>query len=265
MLLEAATRAVPRITLASVSRIGKRRANEDDLRCGRVESGWYAVLADGAGGHRDGAVASARAVQALEARSISRMGDWSPQTLHNAMHTAHAEVLVGQDGRAICDRMLTTVVVLWVDTARQQALWSHVGDSRLYRLRHRRVDFVTRDDSVVQDMLDAGLLTPAQAQRHPHKNQLLAALGLDGLLEPHTVRQPQPIQDGDAFLLCSDGWWDSLTSRQICDSLAQAGSAQHWLQLMQDDIRACGMPHQDNFSAVALWVGDPHQGPHQGG
>lgn len=257
MLLEARTRALPRITLASSSNIGGRRSNEDDLRCGQVAAAWYAVLADGAGGHRDGAVASARAVQALEARSLARMSEWSPETLDNAVHTAHAEVLAGQENKAISDRMLTTVVVLWVDGARQQAMWSHVGDSRLYRLRRGRVDYVTRDDSVVQDMLDAGLLTAAQADKHPHKNQLVAALGLDGLLEPHTVRHPQPIEEGDAFLLCTDGWWDSLQDNQILDTLNNADTPQHWLQLMQDCVEARAVPNQDNFSAVALWVGDP--------
>jgi serine/threonine protein phosphatase PrpC len=257
VLLDARTRALPRITLASASNIGSRRTNEDDLRCGQAGSAWYAVLADGAGGHRDGAVASARAVQALEARSVARIVDWSTETLNNAVHAAHAEVLAGQENKVISDRMLTTVVVLWVDEARQQALWSHVGDSRLYRLRRGRVDYVTRDDSVVQDMLDAGLLTAAQAEKHPHKNQLVAALGLDGLLEPHTVRNPQQIEEGDAYLLCTDGWWDSLTDTQAIETLNNADTPQHWLQLMQDCIEARAVPNQDNFSAVALWVGDP--------
>lgn len=257
MPLDARPRALPRITLASASSIGRRRTNEDDLRCGQVESAWYAVLADGAGGHRGGAIASARAVQALEARSIAGLADWSPEALDKALHAAHATVLMGQENTAINDRMLTTVVALWVDAERQQALWSHVGDSRLYRLRRGRVDHVTRDDSVVRDMLDAGLLTADQADKHPHKNQLVAALGLEDRLEPHTLRHPQPIEDGDAFLLCTDGWWDSLGDTQILETLNNADTPQHWLQLMQACIQARSVPNQDNFSAVALWVGDP--------
>ncbi|WP_374568589.1 PP2C family serine/threonine-protein phosphatase [Ideonella sp.] len=257
MLLEARTRAMPRISLASCSEIGARRANEDDVRSGHVGSAWYAVLADGAGGHRNGAVASARAVQALEARSVEGLPFWSPEVLTAALHGAHAEVLAGQGNLPLSERMLTTVVVLWVDAARQQALWSHVGDSRLYRLRRGSVDFVSRDDSVVQDLLDAGLLTASQARKHPHKNQLVAALGLDEQLEPHTLASPAPVEEGDAYLLCSDGWWDSLSEPQIIETLNNADTPQHWLQLMGDCIRAQHTPNQDNYSAIALWVGDP--------
>lgn len=257
MLLDTRTLALPRISLASCSEIGARRTNEDDLRCGRAGLAWYAVLADGAGGHRAGAVASARAVEALEAQSIERVSFWSPEALADALRVANTEVRQGQGDKPLAERMLTTAVLLWVDPGRQQALWSHVGDSRLYRLRGGRVDFVTRDDSVVQDLLDAGLLTAAQARKHPHKNQLVAALGLDEELAPHAVSGPESVEEGDAYLLCSDGWWDSLCDAQIIETLNNADTPQHWLQLMRECIEARLVPNQDNFSAVALWVGDP--------
>jgi serine/threonine protein phosphatase PrpC len=96
--------------------------------------------------------------------------------------------------------------VLWIDQTASRALWAHVGDSRLYRIRHGLVDMVTTDDSVVQRMTQTGLITAEQARRHPQKNQLLAALGAEGEIEPHTVARPVELADGDAFLLCSDGW-----------------------------------------------------------
>ena len=119
------------------------------------------------------------------------------------------------------------------------------------------IDLVTSDDSVVQRMVDAGLLTARQAQHHPKKNQLIAALGIQDAVEPHTLAQPVPIEEGDAFLLCSDGWWDSLEESVIADTLSDASSPDEWLTAMQRHIEAQDHPKQDNFSAVAVWVGDP--------
>jgi PPM family protein phosphatase len=114
---------------------------------------------------------------------------------------------------------------------------------------------LTSDDSVVQRMVDAGLLTPQQALVHPNKSQLVAALGIDDELEPHTVAQAVPLEPGDAFLLCSDGWWGALEEEAILRSLADADTPEEWLDAMQRHIEAQAAPRQDNFSAIAAWVG----------
>jgi serine/threonine protein phosphatase PrpC len=245
------------IAIATRSERGKRENNEDDLSAGRVGSGWYAVLADGAGGHAHGAEASQIAVDCVEEVMHREEPQFSPEHLHHTVLAAHAEVQRRQLPGDGASRMHSTIVVLWVDGASDRALWSHVGDSRLYRLRNGVIDLVTSDDSVVQRMVDAGLLTARQAQHHPKKNQLIAALGIQDAVEPHTLVQPVPIEEGDAFLLCSDGWWDSLEESVIADTLSDASSPDEWLTAMQRHIEAQDHPKQDNFSAVAVWVGDP--------
>ncbi len=251
------TTAMLALSLASCSEPGARDHNEDDLRCGHDGAVWYAVLADGAGGHRHGAEASRRAVQCIEAMVRHSAPPWPPQAIDDAVMAAHAEVQRGQGEAEGSDRMLTTVVALWVDAGTQQALWSHVGDSRLYRLRHGVIDHVTSDDSVVQRLFDAGLLSESQRRDHPYKNQLVAALGMSDDVEPHTVSQPVALQEGDAFLLCTDGWWGSLERADIAETLNNADTPEHWLRLMRERIVANEVDGQDNFSAVALWVGDP--------
>jgi len=72
---------------------------------------------------------------------------------------------------------------------------------------------VTQDDSVVQRMVDAGYLTPEEALTHPKKNQLLAAMGAEGGVEPNTIERHMAVEDGDAFLLCPDGWWEHFDKR----------------------------------------------------
>jgi len=251
------TSAALAIALAGCSEPGARTHNEDDLRYGREGAAWYAVVADGAGGHRGGAEASLRAVQSLEAAVRERPPPWQPRVLSEAVMAAHAEVLRGQGGAQGHERMLTTVVALWVDAASRQALWSHVGDSRLYRLRLGVIDYRTSDDSVVQRLFDAGLLTESQREDHPYKNQLIAALGMSDEVDPHTVAHPVALDEGDAFLLCSDGWWGSLHEHDIADTLNNADTPEHWLRLMRERIIERATPNQDNFSAVALWIGDP--------
>ncbi len=248
-----------KIRVAACSEIGQRTTNEDAVVAHENGPGWYAVLCDGAGGHRNGAEAARRAVARMQLALGDATLPWRPELLTGAVMAAHDDVRRGieESGRA---RMHTTLVALCVDAQRNFAMWTHVGDSRLYRLRNGRIDRVTNDDSVVQRLIDAGLITPAQAEDHPHKNHLVAALGIDDELEPHTTGA-EPLQDGDVFLLCSDGWWGSAGEAAIPDTLRLAQNPQDWLLAMRAEIESRELPNQDNFSAIALWVGDRQTAP----
>lgn len=247
------------IQIASRSETGARSNNEDHLRHGELGTGWYAALADGAGGHSNGAQAAELVVQLAVQQIEQRAGrqPLAPRDLGDAVLGAHDGLNRRQLGLRGRQRMHATLVLLWIDKARQQALWSHAGDSRLYLLRQGRVVETTRDDSVVQGMVDAGLLDVLQARRHPQRNQLLAALGSDEPIEPHCSGAALPLRDGDAFLLCSDGWHDPLEPADIEACLADARGADDWLAAMQCRVQAMQRPQQDNFSAIAVWVGDP--------
>ena len=208
---------------------GGRRYNED--ACGHWHSDRHlcCVLADGAGGHQRGAEAARRAVDCIERLLRDDAVGYSPANLSQMVRLAHSELVHHQDSVDPQARMHCTVVALWISPLAGHVLWTHVGDSRLYRIRHGRVDVVTVDDSVVQRMLQAGLITPAQTHKHSQKNQLLAALGMDGDVEPHTVVRPVELLDGDAFLLCSDGWWDHFDHTALVAALERADSPERWL------------------------------------
>jgi serine/threonine protein phosphatase PrpC len=240
-------------TVASRSELGQRRNNEDKVRVCRDGHRWVAILADGAGGHRDGAEASRRAVDALETALCADGAEFDADAITAAVLAAHADVFAAAQRNVHgAARMHSTVVVLWIDLARASALWSHVGDSRLYRVRDGVAVLLTSDDSVVQRMVDAGLMSAEQAGSHPQKNQLLAALGIEDDVEPHTASAT--LREGDAFLLCSDGWWDALDAQSIVDDLVRGESPDDWLDAMQQRIESRGAPRQDNFSAIAVWL-----------
>lgn len=248
---------------ASLSDPGRRHGNEDALHAASHGPIHYAVVADGAGGHHGGAIASHQVVQdlrtALDAHAHQTGGHLLPDQLTALITGAHARLQTVQREASGVTRMHTTVVVLWLHAHHGVALWSHVGDSRLYRLRYGSIDHISQDDSVVQRMVEAGLLTAAQALEHPARHQLLSALGIETEVEPHTLPGLVRIEDGDAFLLCSDGWWEPLGNELITRLYREASSPQDWLERMQRAIRAGNQPHQDNYSAVALWVNDPSE------
>ncbi len=250
---------MPDVVIASRSEVGARSRNEDYLQHGAFDAGWYAVLSDGAGGHSNGAVAADLVVRMVAheiGNQITQQGREKP-SLHEAVHTANEALNRQQQGLHGRKRMHATVVMLWIGKASREAVWSHVGDSRLYLLRQGRVVQVTRDDSVVQTLVDAGLIAPHEARSHAQRNQLIAAMGADEPIEPHVSDLGFLVQDGDAFLLCSDGWYDRLEEADIEQCLAEAGSVEGWLDGMQTLVLERQRENQDNFSAVAVWVGNP--------
>ena len=239
---------------------GARDHNEDDLRVGQAGRCAWAVLSDGAGGHSAGDEASHRVVTTLDLRlaEASTRGGLDPLALEAAIQQAHAALNQDQSrlqGQGRQQRMHATVVALWLDLAQSQAIWAHVGDSRLYLVRSGVAMPLTRDDSVVQQMVDAGFLSAEDALHHPRKNQLLSALGGPDAIDVHVAAAPLEVVAGDAFLLCSDGWWDVVQPPAVAQTLAVSGDARDWLERMATQIVAHGSAQQDNYSAVCWRLG----------
>jgi len=246
------------VEVASRSEVGQRSHNEDDLRHGTSGTQVYAVLSDGAGGHSNGAMASDIVVRTATLL-LQRATVFNPAVLEAAIEEANEVLNAGQEGLKSHQRMHATVVVLWLEAKEGQALWGHVGDSRLYRVRQGVAQQLTTDDSVVQHMVDAGFIKPEEARHHPRKNQLLAAMGSEETPYVHLTREPQVLIEGDVFLLCSDGWWDQLESADIERTMLQASGPGQWLDQMADLVAQRQVPNQDNYTAVAVWVGNPSE------
>ena len=252
------------IEVASRSEVGARSHNEDDLRHGTSGSQVYAIVSDGAGGHSNGARASDIVVRTATV-VLQRATVFNPAVLESAIEEANDVLNLGQQGFKSHERMHATVVALWLDAQAGQAVWAHVGDSRLYRVRQGRAEQLTVDDSVVQQMVEAGFIKPEEAKHHPRKNQLLAAMGSEETPHVHVTRQPEPLCDGDAYLLCSDGWWDQLELDDIERTMLNANHPQKWLDEMAHIVSQARIPNQDNYTAVAVWVGNPAEVTRIGG
>jgi PPM family protein phosphatase len=245
------------VQVAQRTCIGARSRNEDCIAAEHHRGHWCLVLSDGAGGHSEGALAAQLVVARVLAGFRSRP-PVEPGDLAELLLDAHDAVIAGQRQMGlsgVASAMHATVVVLLIDASRGVALWGHVGDSRLYQWRDGRLNVVTRDDSVLQWVLDSGLVDAARAQEIPNRGVLLAALGSAEEAAPH-VSEPFELQRSDAFLLCSDGWWNALDPETISKLLADAATPEEWLDAMIALTLRHADPRQDNYSAIACWIGE---------
>ena len=192
----------------------KRPSNEDWLVHFESPNGLVAVVCDGMGGHVGGQVASHTAVEAIQQFMMQKRNASPGELIIEAMNMANTAIL----NRAILQPELTgmgsTCVMLIVRNGKVYI--GSVGDSRVYLIRNNNIRQLTVDQSYVQMLLDAGSITPEQAEHHPRKNEITNALGLNGM-QPATVL-PEAIspEAGDCFLLCSDGLSGMLSDREIC-------------------------------------------------
>jgi serine/threonine protein phosphatase PrpC len=194
----------------AVSHPGGRERNEDDFLATRWDHGWFLAVADGLGGHRAGEIASRCAIQSLTASIRQWEGNPSADTLRLMFGDAHDTIRSRAEGAWA--GMGTTLVVACITGL--TAIVAHTGDSRAYVIRDRVV-FHTRDHSVVQDLINGGILTEDEGRRHPMKNMLTAALGINFEVEVETVA----LLPGDVVLLSSDGFYDFIAENRMVATL----------------------------------------------
>ena len=189
--------------------IGKLRKQNEDAAWFDEARAVFAV-ADGMGGHLAGEVASRMAIEAVQ-RMAKENDVPGIAALRDAVAGAHETILAHAQSHIECAGMGTTLSVLWL--SRSYAYIAHVGDSRIYRMRAGSLSQITQDHSLVEELVRAGLITREQARTHPRRNIITRALGTHGENEPDLL--VTDVQDGDVFLLCTDGLTGMVTDAQI--------------------------------------------------
>jgi PPM family protein phosphatase len=242
-----------RFSSASISKPGGREENQDFCDSVQTDTAGLWLLADGLGGHRGGEVASATAVQAIRA-AWQPAAALAPETVRDLIETAQAAMLNTQTAQPALASMRTTLVLL--QNAGDRVLWGHVGDSRLYHFRDCAVAFQTKDHSVPQVLVDAGEIDPSQMRKHPDRNRILRAVGNPEGVKPAILDAPRNVKAGDAFLLCSDGFWEYVTELEMTTDLAKSATAADWLQQMELRLLERAEAGNDNYTALAVFVGE---------
>ena len=224
----------------------KRKVNEDSVLV-RTERGLWAV-ADGMGGHEAGDVASSMVTDALRALPIVYGLDDTVEAAVDALRRVNGELI--RLARSEDDRSRTigtTVVGLAIADGHFRCFW--VGDSRAYRIRHGQIRRLSRDHSLVQDLVDAGMLNSADAEKHESANVITRAVGVSEELEvDSSTGEAAP---GDIFFLASDGITRVVEDDELLEELAN-GSLEAAADKLVDLVLARGAP--DNLSMVITRV-----------
>ena len=254
------------LEFASMTDTGQVRSHNEDavIVC---DNGGFAVLADGMGGYNAGEVASSMATlliqdliknqfQARTDQALSGTGrgvdclSATAALLVHAIESANLAILEASLREADYRGMGTTIVAALFDE--DGVTIAHVGDSRAYRLRDGILVQITRDHSLLQEQLDAGLITAAQAKYAQHKNLITRAVGVDVVIEIET--NYFDVIPGDYYLLCSDGLSDMLSDVQIANVVNTCGDdiATATRELVAQANESGG---RDNISVVIVRVG----------
>ncbi|KAA8998171.1 serine/threonine-protein phosphatase [Affinibrenneria salicis] len=238
------------ITISSISNQGTRASNQDQT--GEIVGKRSAcfVVCDGIAGFPGGDVA-ARLARDEILRQFDGENHLDAQQIRHYINQANDRIRQQQKTHADYGRMGTTLVGLFIDRDYQLAYWAHAGDSRLYLFRRGYLYHVTTDHSLIQQMKDAGYQTQGI-----NGNLLYFALGMDEERDA-SYGDVLQLEDGDAFLLCTDGFWHGFSTSELEQSLHMVNSPQEWLTLLQQAIKKSEI--NDNYSAIAIWIGEPQE------
>lgn len=248
-----------KLEIATISDVGRRRPHNEDSTLSDVEKG-LVVLADGMGGYKAGEVASAIAVTSSHTQIVEGLAKIKPgQTdsttgLHaesavvkEAIIKANSNIYQSAQSDPECQGMGTTIVVaLFYDGV---VTIAHVGDSRLYRKRANEFAQITKDHSLIQELIDRGLYTSEEAHAKTPKNLVTRALGIEDTVEVDVMEIP--VLTGDIFLLCSDGLNDMVDDEEIHLTLSKYSA--NLAQAAQEMVNlANAKGGKDNTSVILI-------------
>lgn len=242
---------------ADLSLLGNREENQDRVAIAIGDGSAFLAVVDGMGGHADGARAAEVAIRAMvgEFWDASRPLFDPEGFLHLTIGRAHDAVV--DLGRGLPQEIRPRATCAACIVQGSSAYWAHVGDSRIYQLRHGHVVARTRDHSHVELLLRAGRITERQAQDHPMRNYVECCIGGDPVLPEMSLSGRNVLQPGDVVMLCSDGLWAGATDEQIATlSLEPDGHLRDALALLGDRALLATAPFADNTTAAAVrWLG----------
>lgn len=246
-----------RIEYADLSLLGDREDNQDRVTVAAAEQAALLVVIDGMGGHSDGSRAADTALKSLlESFRQTSLPMFDPLGfLHMALSRAHDEVAKLGNGQAIDTRPRATTAICLVQEG--AAFWAHIGDSRVYHLRHGKIVQRTRDHSHVELLLREGKITEEELPTHPMRNFVECCLGGDPAIPEMTVSGRNALLPGDVLLLCTDGIWANLRDTDIAGFFREDNQElRAWLEALGRRAVQASAPFSDNSTAAVLrWHG----------
>ncbi len=248
----------PGVEAAGLSDVGCQRENNEDSslywepadneefkRKGRL-----AIIADGMGGHEGGLEASRMAVETIRDVYDAGFRDDPQAMLMEGFAAAHVRIRDYAERHPAFFGMGTTCTAVVVRG--YQLYFAHVGDSRLYRMRDANIERLTRDHSYVSRLVESGLVRAEDAEKHPQRHILTAALGAGMQLDVQSAPASLHVQAGDDLLLCTDGLWGLVREEELGAALRANPPAECCAALVKL-ARSRGGP--DNITLQVLRIG----------
>ncbi len=233
------------VEVASHADIGGRDEQQDRIAVLRGHNALLVVLADGMGGHEDGALAAQTVIDTARNHLASRNADDPVDLLTRIAIDSHEHINAIGDERDTSPH--STCVLLHIGET--ITAWAHVGDSRLYRFDRGRLQERTTDHSIVEIMRLQGRISENEMKNHPSQNQLYGALG--GERRPEVETCYRNTRNSDAFLLASDGLWGNVLEAEM-ESVIKSQDLAIALPVLVRKAKTRGGRGCDNISAAAI-------------
>jgi serine/threonine protein phosphatase PrpC len=243
-----------RFKASVASEKGPREEQQDSAQFFEQGGSLLALVCDGAGGHRGGSDASKVAVETARGVFEETNGFFDDPKKILEQICVEADQRIRKLGESPKFSPKSAIAMIYIN--KKNAYWVHVGDSRVYRIRAGRIEERTRDHSMVQILFEQGEVSEDEMGNHPDQGRLLRALGSgEDLKVSHGVFS---ILDGDAFLLCSDGFWERIKSHEIEEFFKRKPTEEKLQAMVKEAVRRNG-PNGDNTTAVVVVGGDSGQ------
>lgn len=241
------------VQTAGFSDCGGREYNEDSYIVVTHGNIVCAVVADGLGGHGGGKEASAAAVNTIKECIEEKDTNESvfANDIHQWFNLANDRVLEMQ--AANC-KMKTTMALVCFEFGKDAVLSAHLGDTRIYHFVDGKLAYMSFDHSVSRMAVLAGEITMEEIRFHTDRNRLLKAVGNDDEVAPEIKELPLGQSHKNAFLICTDGFWEYVTEAQMEETLLAAGSPKEWLGEMRSRLLEAAKEGNDNNTAIAVFL-----------
>ena len=238
------------ITYCTHSNIGGRAVNEDSFKVVDKGDKKLFVVADGLGGHGKGEVASALVTKVME--SLFDEKSKIKNFLEPAVAAAQDILINEQRKMNAADQMKTTVVALMID--KKEARWIHCGDSRAYRFENNQAAERTLDHSIPQMLVLTKDIKEEEIRYHSERNIVLNVMGTKWEEPQYEQGKILKMKKCQAFLLCTDGFWELITESYMEKFLKESSSVDEWMQKMVEVVNENGIgKNMDNNTAIAVW------------
>lgn len=231
---------------------GSREKNEDSINQFSKGKQECFVLCDGLGGHGMGNIAS-KLVADTVIDVFKNSHAQGKELLSQAFSSAQEALIAKQNALNARSKLKTTAVIMVTDG--NKVSYGHIGDSRLYVFSNNTVAVRTRDHSVPEMLVKIGEITENQIRFHEDRNRVLRAMGTDWEKPMYEISPDLSLKDCQAFLLCTDGFWELIDESQITAALKNSKTPEAWIDKMCTVITKNGAgKNMDNFSAIAVMV-----------